>query len=111
MTAGYVCAEVGRVCTTIIKYETISLYSTKCNYNINPFHTPVLLDTCKRVLLASSEDRDEMPHYTRVSTVCLDTKNPQGIEIHVHNFIDILTGNPLKYKIDTSILFVSICMG
>ena len=42
MTLGYVCAEVGRACTTIIKYETISLYSTKFNVNIDPFHTGYL---------------------------------------------------------------------
>ena len=30
---------------------------------------------------------------------------------NVHHFIEIFTGNPLKYKMDYSILIVSICMG
>ena len=42
MRVGYVCAEVGHACTTIMKYDTMSLYSTNCKYNINPFHTGYL---------------------------------------------------------------------
>ena len=40
----------------------------------------------------------------------LFAKIKQSTRTEIHHFIDILTGNPLKYKIDNSILSVSICM-
>ena len=63
--------------------------------------------------LTNSEDTDEMPHkapFHQGLHCLLRLKQSSGTDIH--HFIEILTGNPLKYiLIDNSILIVSQCMG
>ena len=41
---------------------------------------------------------------------CLLRQN-QSSGTEIHNFIESLTDNPLKYKLDYSIISVLICMG
>ena len=47
--------------------------------------------------MANSEDPDEMPH-----------KVKQSSRAEIHQFTDILTGNPLKCKVENAILTVSV---
>ena len=65
---------------------------TKKSYHLTLF----ILDTGK-----NSEDPDEIPHK---GLHCL-------LRSEIHHFIQIFLGNQLKYKIDNSMLIVSICMG
>ena len=60
---------------------------------------------------ANSEDPDEVPNETvfHQGLLCLlENKWSSGTE--VHNFIEILTSNPLWCGMDNSILVVSMCM-
>ena len=74
--------------------------------------TLCILETPKGVLLASSEDPDEMPHnkaFHQGLHCLLRLKQSSGTEIH-HN-IENATCDPLKYTMGSPILIVSICMG
>ena len=62
--------------------------------------------------LANSVDTGEMEHHAafHLGQHCLlRLKQHSGTKIH-HN-LEVFTCHPLKYKIDNSIFFVSICMG
>ena len=50
-----------------------------------------------------------MRHFMRVCTVCLDTNNRYGL-LNLGHFIETLTGNHLKYKMDNYMLIVSIVL-
>ena len=81
-------------------HEGTSYLYTKYYYAtcVNPFHSgyqPI-------GTLANSKEPDEMPHKAAFH---------QGLHCLLkHNFIKHLTGNPLKYKTDNSILIESIYM-
>ena len=67
-----------------------------------------ILDTGKTGTLANSEDPDEMPHkaaFHQGLHYLLRYKQFSGAEIH--HFIEIVTCNPFKYKMDNAILIVS----
>ena len=67
--------------------------------------TLFIMDTGKQVLWKTVKNLMKCHirwHFISVCTVC-----SSGTEIH--QSIEILTGNPLKYKMDNSILIVSIC--
>ena len=71
-----------------------------------------MLETPERVLLASSEDPDEMPHdaaFHQGLHCLLRLKQSSGAEIH-HD-LENATCDPLKYTMGSPILIVSICMG
>ena len=62
--------------------------------------------------LVNSEDPDEMQHkaaFHQGLHCSLRRKQPSGTEMH--HVVEISTCDPLKYKMDNSILIVSICMG
>ena len=72
---------------------------------MNPFHSGTL---------ANSEDSDEMPYMVafHLGLHYLLRYKSSGTEIY--HFIEILTGNPLKYRkwtIPYLSLVVSMCMG
>ena len=60
----------------------------------------------------NSEDPDEMQHnaaFHQDLHCLLRLKQPSGTD--KHHDLETSTGDPLKYKMDNSILIVSICMG
>ena len=63
--------------------------------------------------LANSEDPDEMQHKAifHQGLHCLLYINSSGTEIYIHNFKEMFTCKPLKYKMAKSIIIASICMG
>ena len=81
-------------------------FSCSCTVT-DPFHS-VYQGT---VTLANSEDPDELLHYAafHLGRHCL-LRQKQSSGTEINHFIKILTANPLKYKMDDSILIIPICM-
>ena len=73
-----------------------------------PFHSGYL----QSGTLANSEDQDEMTHNAAFhqGLHCLQ-RSKQIFMTETHHNLEISTCDPLKYKMDNSILIVSICMG
>ena len=53
--------------------------------------------------MANGEYSDEIAAFHRGQNVCSD--NHQGQKCSVHHFKEILIDNPIKYKMDNSILY------